>query len=463
MRMVTVVQDENDHTSFALMKGAPAIVLSACTSYVGESDLAQFLDDTTRERFLAINEEMAGDGLRILAFADKTIGIQKNRLNGGDCLEGLTFLGFVGMTDPPRQGVAVAIREAYEAGIRVVMLTGDQLKTAQAIARELNLSHDDDIYAMHSKDMVAGDDNDLANAVARAHVFARVSPQDKLRIVEGLQAAGEIVAVTGDGINDAPALKRSNIGIAMGKQGTEVAKEAADIVLTDDNFSTIIGAIEGGRTIYSNILKFVHLMFSKNLAEVFVIFAAIVADLPLPLLPLQLLWLNLVTDVFPAFALAVEPASADLMKRPPRPPDEALLSPRFLFLIAWQGTLLAAITLSAYVWALWEYGEGPHARTIALFALVSVQLGHLFNCRSRTRSAIDGLFRSPFIFTAAALVILLQALALYLRPLAVTLDLVPPNLNDSLVMLGCIVIPILVVEMTKKFSKMEPRLMNFVV
>ncbi len=454
-RMVTIVHDKYSGPYLALMKGAPAVVLKTCTQYAGEGNQSLALDDAMRDRFLATNDEMAHAALRVLAFADKDMGIQENCPKKGAYSDGFTFLGFVGMTDPPRSGVATAIRQAYEAGIRVVMLTGDQVNTAQAIARELNLSHDGDIFALHSRELVDGDDRYLADAIRRAHVFARVSPEDKLRIVEALQKEGEIVAVTGDGINDAPALKRSNIGIAMGERGTEVAKEAADVVLTDDNFSTIVKAIEGGRTIYANIIKFVHFMFAANLAEVLVIFVSILAGFALPLLPLQILWVNLVTDVFPAFALAVEPASAEMMKRRPRPPEESLLSRRFLILIAWQGIMLAGITLLAYAWALHEYGEGTHARTITLLALVGVQIGHLFNCRSRTRSAFEGFFRNFFIFAAVAVMVLLQALALYLSPIAGILDLVPPNWNDILLTLGCILTPVLIVELTKKLGRMR--------
>lgn len=452
-RMITLVRNADDRRYLALMKGAPSVVLKACGYYAGTEQTAQPLDDAMRKRFLATNEEMANSALRVLAFADKDFGIQEGPPTPEHYRDGFTFLGFVGMTDPPRAGVAEAIRKAYQAGIRVVMLTGDQVSTAHAIARELDLSHDGEIFVMHSRQMTGGDEKYLADAVKRVDVFARVSPEDKLRIVDALQDQGEIVAVTGDGINDAPALKRSNIGIAMGGRGTEVAKEAADIVLTDDNFSTIVRAIEGGRTIYANIIKFVHFMFTANLAEVLVIFVSILMGLALPLLPLQILWVNLVTDIFPAFALAVEPASAETMRRKPRPPGESLLSRRFLILIAWQGVTLAGITLLAYVWALNQYGEGAHARTVAMIALIGVQLGHLFNCRSRTRSMFVGFFKNPYIFAAVAIVILLQSLALYVSPIAAILDLVPPNLNDLVVALGCVLAPVLIVEIAKAIGR----------
>ena len=357
------------------------------------------------------------------------------------------------MSDPPRIGAAEAVKKAQTAGIRVVMLTGDQINTARAVACELNLSEGGEIYALRKRELTESDDGRIAEMARRARVFARVSPEDKLRIVKELQKTGEIVAVTGDGVNDAPALKQSDIGVAMGMRGTEVAKEASDIILTDDNFSTIVKAIEGGRTIYANIIKFVHLMFSHNLGEVLVIFAAIMAGLPLPLLPLQILWINLVTDIFPALALAVEPSSPETMSRKPHSPSEAMLSRKFMFLIFWQGAMLAAIALGAYLWALGEHGAGAHARTIALLAVVGVQLGHFFNCRSRTRSAFSNFFSNPYMFVAAAIVIGLQVIAVYFPPLARILDTVEPNKFDFIVIGISIILPILIVEITKFLTR----------
>lgn len=447
-KRMTTLHRKNDGQHFAALKGAPAVVLEACSLYRDAAGNTVPLDEVAFTRFMAANEQMANRALRVLALAIKHF--ERNLEHSSEeALESCyTFVGLVGMIDPPRPGVAEAIQRAKTAGIRTVMLTGDQLNTGIAIARELGLGQKKPT-ALHARDLINTEPERLALLARNTDVFARVSPEEKLRIVEALQQAGEVVAVTGDGVNDAPALKRANIGIAMGQRGTEVAKEAADIVLADDNFETILRAVEGGRTIYSNITKFVHMMFSHNLGEVLVIFTAIAAGWPLPLLPLQILWMNLVTDVFPALALAVEPASKDIMNQPPRSSHTTLLSKPFLILIGWQAAMLAIIVLGAYIWALEVYGPGPHSRTIALFALVSVQLGHTFNCRSRTRSATDGIFSNPFLWIAALIVVTLQLFAVYLSPLAAVLGTVKPSSTDWIVIGSCGLLTIGIVEVTK--------------
>jgi P-type Ca2+ transporter type 2C len=447
-KRMTTLHRTIDGQHFAALKGAPAVVLDACSYYVDVAGAVVSLDAEEVARFKVANEQMATRALRVLALAIKHFK-DESAHKAEEALEtGYTFVGLVGMIDPPRPGVADAIQRARIAGIRTVMLTGDQLNTGIAIARELGLGKKEPI-ALHARDLIDIEDKRLAELARNADVFARVSPEEKLRIVEAFQKAGEIVAVTGDGVNDAPALKRANIGVAMGQRGTEVAKEAADVVLADDNFETIVRAVEGGRTIYANITKFVHMMFSHNLGEVLMIFTAIAAGWPLPLLPLQILWMNLVTDVFPALALALEPASPEAMRQPPRSMQASFLSRPFLTLVAWQSILLAALALGAYVWALRAYGPGAHARTIALFSLVSVQLGHTFNCRSRTRTVFDGLFRNPFLWIAAFIVVLLQLLAVYLSPLAAVLNTTEPSAADWLLICGCGLLTVGVVEVTK--------------
>lgn len=447
-KRMTTLHRKSDGQCFAALKGAPAVVLSACSNYRDAAGNSIPLDDDALARFTAANEQMANRALRVLGLATKQFKPDAEHSSDEALERGYTFVGLVGMIDPPRPGVAEAIQRAKTAGIRTVMLTGDQLNTGIAIARELGLGKEQPT-ALHARDLIDTEPARLADLARNADVFARVSPEEKLRIVEALQQAGEVVAVTGDGVNDAPALKRANIGIAMGQRGTEVAKEAADVVLADDNFATILRAVEGGRTIYSNITKFVHMMFSHNLGEVLVIFTAIAVGWPLPLLPLQILWINLVTDVFPALALAVEPPSKDIMDQPPRSSGTSFLSKPFLILIGWQAAMLAAIALGAYMWALSVYGSGPHSRTVVLFALVSVQLGHTFNCRSRSRSAFDGIFKSPFLWIAVLIVVLLQILAAYFSPLASVLGIVEPSATDWIVIVSCGLLAIAVVEVAK--------------
>ena len=432
----------------AALKGAPAVVLDACSSYVDANGDAVALDATAIGRFTAANEQMAKRALRVLGLAIKYFKADTEHAADEVLESGYTFVGLVGMSDPPRDGVADAIRRARLAGIRTVMLTGDQLNTGIAIARELGLGGKEPT-ALHAHDLIDAEQGRLADLARNTDVFARVSPEEKLRIVEALQQAGEVVAVTGDGVNDAPALKRANIGIAMGLRGTEVAKEAADVVLADDNFETIVRAVEGGRTIYANITKFVHMMFSHNLGEVLMIFTAIAAGWALPLLPLQILWMNLVTDVFPALALALEPASPEIMSQPPRSSRTTLLSRQFLILIGWQSALLAGLGLGAYLWALQRYGPGAHARTVALFTLVAVQLGHTFNCRSRSRSAFDGIFSNRFLWIAVFVVVLLQLLAAYSAPLSAILGTVQPSAIDWVVICSSGLLTIGVVEVAK--------------
>jgi len=430
-RMITIHQ-ATAHFRWAL-KGAPTVVLAACD-----------INDSARAQITERNADLAQRGLRVLAVAEK-----RTPLAEGDLEHGFTFLGLVGMLDPPRPNVIEAVATARRAGIRLIMLTGDQADTARSIARDLHMTEGEPRVA-HARELR---ETDALRLVAVTDVFARVSPEDKYRIVEALQNDGEIVAVTGDGVNDAPALKKSDVGIAMGERGTDVAKEAADIVLADDDFSTIVAAIEGGRAIYANIMKFVHAMFSHNLSEVLTVFVAILLGWPLPLLPLQILWINIVTDVFPAFALALEPPSRHIMERPPRPPGQTLLSTRFLVLIAWQGAMLAAIALAAYGYALRHYGPGDHARTIVLLALISLQLGQMFNSRSRTRSAFEGVFRNPHIWFATATVIGIQIGALQIEPLRRLLHLVPPTSSDWLLLAGCGILPVVIVETQKAIAR----------
>jgi Ca2+-transporting ATPase len=306
----------------------------------------------------------------------------------------------------------------------------------------------------HGRDLVGLDDVGRRRIADEVGVFARVSPEDKLRLVEALQAGGEVVAMTGDGVNDAPALKQADIGIAMGVKGTEVAKEAAAMVITDDNFATIVGAVEQGRVIYANILRFVHYLFSCNLAEILVVFLALLIGWPLPLGALQILWLNMLTDVFPALALAVEPSDPDVMKQPPRDPRQPLMSRPFVRLISWQGALLAGVTLAAlYVGMRWYGAEGEglrHATMLAFMTLALAQVFHAFNARSRDHSAFTArLFTNGWLWGAVAVCLLLQVAAVYTPFLQSVLRTVPMTAADWGVVLAGSLVPVAVVELVK--------------
>ena len=361
------------------------------------------------------------------------------------------------MIDPLREEAKAAIATCRGAGIRVSMITGDQPATAAEIARQLGLDRDargNPLKTVHARELEGLDEEGWARVAAESAVFARVSPEHKLRIVEGLRRRGHVVAMTGDGVNDAPALKAADIGIAMGIKGTEVAKETADMILTDDNFATIVGAVEQGRIVYANILKFVHYLFSCNFAEILVVFAAIMLGWPMPLGALQILWLNLVTDVFPAMALALEPSAPDMMKRPPRDPAEKLLNPQFVGLIAWQGLLLAAATLVAFRVGLNRHGsEGAgllRAETMAFMTLALAQVAHAFNARSQRRTAFTSrLFTNGWLWAAVLACVLLQAAAVSVPLLQRVLHTVPPSPSDWAVIISCSLAPVAVVEIVK--------------
>ena len=416
----------------AFMKGAPTTVLERCARWAdGEDDRA--LDDATRSRIVEQNERLAAAGLRVIALAS----------GDSDRLEDLTFLALVGILDPPAEGVRETIDILRTAGIRTVMITGDQHATAEAVARDLGALVEGH-RTVQGGELRRLSDEELASADAPIGVFSRVSPAQKLRIVGALQDRGEIVAMFGDGVNDAAALKKADIGVAMGIRGTDVAKQTADIVLQDDRFLTIGAAVEQGRGIFENIRKFVFYLFSCNLAEVLVLLVATVAGLPLPLLPLQILWLNLVTDTFPALALALEPSEPGVMRRPPRQPDQTILSPRFLRAIVGYAALITVSTLAAYLWAL-EAEEPSRAVTIAFMTLALAQLFHLGNARSRGPVlAWRRITANPWALGAVPLVIALQVAAVYWTPLSTVLRTVPLTAREWLIVVGLAAVPAVV-------------------
>ena len=404
------------------VKGAPRKIL----------ELSE-VDDATRTSVMEANDAMAGDGLRVLALASGAVAAADE-----SAIRGLIFGGLVGFADPPADGVKDAILRMRAAGLRTVMLTGDQRATAAAVGRELNLLSQGQSI-IDGRELDALSEPDLTARLSGIAAFSRITPQHKLRLVQALQARGDIVAMLGDGVNDAPALRQADIGVAMGIRGTDVAKEAASIVLQDDRFETVTAAVEEGRIIFDNIRKFVFYLFSCNVAEVLVLLCAALAGLPMPLLPLQILWLNMVTDTFPALSLALEPGDADVMQRPPRDPREALLSRQFLVSVALYGALITVVTLAAFVWHL----DGPirRAHTMAFMTLAFAQLFHLGNARSEEPLSGWTHLSNPYAIGAVALSIGLQLLAIYVQPLARILGVEALDAQSWLVVLSFSVFP----------------------
>jgi Ca2+-transporting ATPase len=415
-RFMATVHETPSGGHALLVKGAPGEIVRR-SAWVDQPDGPASLSPEGRERLLAANRDLAGQGVRVLALAWRPDG-------GGEASapEGLTFLGFVGLADPVRGGVRDAISRCAMAGIRTMMLTGDQQSTAEAVGRQLGIAPD--------------------------AIRSRVSPEEKLELVRELQGRGEIVAMTGDGVNDAPALARADIGIAMGRHGTDVARDAADIVLTDDNFTTIAAAVQEGRVIYANLHKVIHFLFSCNLSEILTIFVAIALGFPAPLLPLQILWVNLVTDILPAMALIRDPAAPDVMRRGPRAAGEAIVTWTFGARILGEGALLAAGVLSAYFAAVVQDGPTPRATTIAFAALVLVHPLQAMYCRSE-RLPVWRLPRNALVPASLGFLVAVQWIAITWPPLASLLGAVSLSARDWLVVLGATAWPVAVLEGAK--------------
>lgn len=451
-RMVTVHRTPQGRM-LAFIKGSPGTLIAASIAQVRASGVTPLTSDD-RRCWEETNEGLAGAALRVLGLAYREL---PEDYHEDDFSRDLIFVGLVCMSDPLRDEAKAAIATCREAGIRTVMITGDQPPTAAEIARQLGIDRDPQdrpLRTVHGRELTGLDAEGWQRAVANAAVFARVSPEHKLQIVEALQQQGHVVAMTGDGVNDAPALKKADIGIAMGIKGTEITKENADMVITDDNFASIVGAVEQGRIIYGNILRFLNYLLSCNFSEILTIFFALMIGWPMPLGALQILWLNLITDIFPAFALAMEPSSPDVMKRPPRDPQEALLTPRFVGLIIWQGLLLSGVTLLAFgIGMHWHgtKGEGlRQATTMAFMTLAMAQVFHAFNARSQRRSAFTSrLFTNGWLWAAVAICLILQAAAVYMPLLQKVLHTVPPTLSDWGLIAACSLIPLAVVELVK--------------
>jgi len=434
-RMTTIHKTPEDKT-VALIKGAPEVVLERCTHLIEDGEIKK-LTSRKKKRILEMNEKMASDALRVLGMAFKEVSENFEKLSETEVESGLIFVGLVGMIDPPREEVKDAVRKCEEAGIKTVMITGDHKLTAVAIAKELGMFKSS--LVLTGKELDAMSDDDFEKIVEKVDVYARVSPEHKIRIVSALKKRGHIVAMTGDGVNDAPAVKNADIGIAMGITGTDVTREAADMVLADDNFATIVNAVEGGRTIYDNIRKFVFFLIRCNFDELAVIatFAFIFGADLLPLTAPMILWINLVTDGGPALALSMDPPVEDPMKKPPRNPKEGILHGR-LFAILVSFTMQYLGTTLLFCGALfWAGIPLEKARTMAFMQAALRELIIVWNCRSEKKNAFEVSFLSnKYLLVAVLASIALTVSLCYVPLLQVMFETTPLTLYDWIPVLG---------------------------
>jgi Ca2+-transporting ATPase len=437
-RMTTLHQPAEDATAYA--KGAPEVILEGC-DFVLSADGVQPLDDARREQIMRQAQDMASQALRVLGVAFKPGATPDNAATG------MTFLGLIGMIDPPRPEARDAIATCVQAGIRPVMITGDHPLTAQAIARDLGLLDGGRIVA--GVELEAMSDEQLKRQVQNISVYARVSPAHKLRVVTAWQANGHIVAMTGDGVNDAPALKRADIGVAMGITGTDVTKEAAAMTLTDDNFASIVAAVEEGRGVFSNIKKYLMYLLSSNIGEIGLMAGATLLGLPLPLSAVQILYVNLATDGLPALALAVDPPEEDLMKRKPRNPRIGIFTRPVVTLMALGGVWSALVNLGLFIWAL-NSGRGlEQAMTMTFVSLVLIQFFKAYNFRSDRHSVLRRPFANKWLNLAIIWELVLLALIVYLPFLHDAFGTYALAPTDWLIVAGLAVTVVPVLELAK--------------
>jgi len=438
-KLMTVIYKTSDGYC-AFTKGAPDVLLGRCA--IGDEKAAK------------VNDGLAGQALRVLAFACRKFDKLPAMIDAASIEKELTFLGLMAMIDPPREEVKHAMRSCKTAGIRTVMITGDHKNTAVAIARELGFFHDDSL-ALTGEELDKLDDKAFADIITRVPVYARVSPEHKLRIVKTWRNRGEVVAMTGDGVNDAPAVKEADIGVAMGITGTDVTKEVSDMVVTDDNFASIVSAVEEGRGIYDNIKKFIHYLLSCNAGEILTMFVAMLFNLPVPLLPIHILWVNLVTDSLPALALGVDPVDKNIMTRPPRPANEAVITREQAGLMVMQGAFIALCSLAAFSFVMFVENEGlARARTAAFIVLSCSQLFHAFNCRSMRESIFKlGIFTNKKLVLAALISFFLQMIVVYIPFLQTVFKTEALGLFDWVLVLVISSLPLWAMEIYKFFHR----------
>lgn len=443
--MSTVHRSDNPGRLIA-MKGSPVEVLARCTHQIKDGECVA-LSDEDRDRIEAENDGLAGDALRVLGVAYATRDSDESASAAN-----LTWLGLVGMADPIRDRVKESVQVFHDAGLETVMITGDQGPTAYAIGQELGLSNGKQLEILDSSDLANTDPAVLKALSKQVHVFSRVSPSNKLQIVQALQSTGKVVAMTGDGINDGPALKAADVGIAMGRAGTDVAREVADVVLEEDDLETLIVAISDGRTIYSNIRKTLHYLLATNFSEIQVMFVAAAAGIGYPLNAMQLLWINLLSDIFPGLALAMEPAEPDVMTQPPRDPHEPIVKREDFKRITFEAASMTATSLAAYGYGVMKYGMGPAAGTLAFQSLTISQILHALSCRSEKRSMFVAEKLPPNKYLNMAIIgsLGLQLAAQFIPGLRSLLGITTITASDALVIGTTSVLPLLINEATKE-------------
>jgi Ca2+-transporting ATPase len=451
--MMATFHRENDNSYRVAVKGAPEAVLKVCSSSkTKEGDTS--IGEKDSKKWLEHNRQLATQGLRVLALATKLTDNLED-----DPYKELTFLGLVGLWDPPRQDVSGAMELCHKAGIRVIMITGDQAITAKNVALAVKLVDDDEAEVVQGEDLR---DTDTISMAKKRHlisipIYARVSPKQKLDLVKLHQDNGAIVAMTGDGVNDAPALKKADIGIAMGKRGTQVARQAADMVLRDDAFSSIVVAVELGRVIFDNIRKFVLYLLSGNVSEVMIVLLALLLNTPLPILPLQILYLNMLSDVFPALALGVNEGDFSIMDRKPRDSKEPIMTQSHWMAIGGYSVLITASVLGAFFLAFsWFKMEENQAVTVSFLTLAFARLWHVFNMRNRNTHLFNNeVTKNPFVWAALALCIGLLLMALYISPLSSVLKLVMPSKDGWVLILVASAIPLVIGQVVKQMLKQK--------
>jgi len=455
--------DDKQKWHAVAVKGAPDMIIELCNKYQQIDDSQAKMTDAMRKQILEANDAMAKDALRVIAMAYKLSPVIPEEMNPEAVEKDLIFVGLLGMIDPPRPEVRDALNRAGSAGIRTVMITGDYPQTASAIAQQIGLIDNKDEKVLTGTDLNNIDDKELGEEIKRTSVFARVSPEHKVRIVRALRANGAIVAMTGDGVNDAPALKQADIGVAMGITGTDVAKETADMVLTDDNYTSIVSAVEQGRVIYSNIRKFVYYLLSCNMAEISVIFLATLAGLPSPLSAIQLLWLNLITDGAPALALGTEKGDPDVMDQQPRPPEEPIINREMRLGILIQTIAITTVTLLAYWLGLNLFpAEGSErniiAATMAFTTLSLSELVRALTARSE-RYAIwrMGIFSNRNMNIALIFSFMMVFAVLYIPALNVIFDTAPLTLLQWEIVTPLLLIPSVAAELTKGYLRSKSK------